>query len=302
MKIPFTDGCACGAIRYECVFEAFVSPAITSKFWFSQGSGRLEVGREVIWEMYDFSVQVNVKAVDHNARIVLEWSAYGAPTPIEWIFTAQPDDTTFVSVTNTGFAGSEAEAAQRALDATEGFAFVLAGAKAFLEHSVQLNLVRDRFRDGLAHDVPEPVVAEDEEFLDAPGSESAARKSTMLLDKPEDWPRAFERRLNAGDLDAVIALYESEARFVSPSGEILVGHDEIRKVLGGLINTKTRLHSRVIKAVTVGDIAHLSTDFEGTTIDDSGKTVAIRSKAIEVLRRQRDGAWKLIVGNPNGRE
>ena len=39
---------------------------------------------------------------------------------------------------------------------------------------------------------------------------------------------------------------------------------------GGLINTKTRLHSRVIKAVTVGDIAHLSTDFEGTTIDDSG--------------------------------
>lgn len=72
------------------VFEAFVSPAITSKFWFSQGSGRLEVGREVIWEMYDFSVQVNVKAVDHNARIVLEWSAYGAPTPIEWIFTAQP--------------------------------------------------------------------------------------------------------------------------------------------------------------------------------------------------------------------
>ena len=124
----------------------------------------------------------------------------------------------------------------------------------------------------------------------------------MLLDKPEDWPRAFERRLNAGDLDAVIALYESEARFVSPSGEILVGHDEIRKVLGGLINTKTRLHSRVIKAVTVGDIAHLSTDFEGTAIDDSGKTVAIRSKAIEVLRRQRDGAWKLIVGNPNGRE
>ena len=91
--------------------------------------------------MYDFAVQVNVKAVEHNARIVLEWSAYGAPTPIEWIFTAQPDDTTFVSVTNRGFPGSEAEAAQRALDATEGFAFVLAGAKAFLEHNLQLNLL-----------------------------------------------------------------------------------------------------------------------------------------------------------------
>jgi hypothetical protein len=51
---------------------------------------------------------------------------------------------------NRGFPGSEAEAMQHALDATEGFAFVLAGAKALLEHNVTLNLVPDRFPDGLA--------------------------------------------------------------------------------------------------------------------------------------------------------
>ena len=33
--------------------------------------------------------------------------------------------------------------------ATEGFSFVLAGAKALLEHGLQLNLVPDRFPDGL---------------------------------------------------------------------------------------------------------------------------------------------------------
>jgi uncharacterized protein YndB with AHSA1/START domain len=27
------------------VFEAFVDPAITSKFWFTKGSGRLETGK-----------------------------------------------------------------------------------------------------------------------------------------------------------------------------------------------------------------------------------------------------------------
>ena len=114
------------------VFEAFVNPAITSKFWFSKSSGRLEAGKQVVWEweMYDFSAQVYVKAVDPNARILVEWSAYGPPTPIEWVFTARPDGTTFVSVTNRGFPGNEVEAAQHALDATEGFAFVLAGAKA----------------------------------------------------------------------------------------------------------------------------------------------------------------------------
>jgi uncharacterized protein YndB with AHSA1/START domain len=133
------------------VFEAFVNPAITSKFWFTKGSGRLEAGKQVRWdwEMYHFSVPVNVKAVEQNARILVEWSAYGAPTPIEWIFKARPDGTTFVSVTNKNFPGSEAEAAQHALDATEGFAFVLAGAKALLEHNIKLNLVPDRFPDGI---------------------------------------------------------------------------------------------------------------------------------------------------------
>jgi ketosteroid isomerase-like protein len=54
----------------------------------------------------------------------------------------------------------------------------------------------------------------------------------MLPDKPEDWPRVFEQHLNAGDLDAVMALYEPEARFVTKSGETLIGRDQIRKVVG----------------------------------------------------------------------
>ena len=71
------------------------------------------------------------------------------PTPVEWIFTPRPDGTTFVSVTNRGFPGDEEETLQNALDSTEGFAFVLAGLKALLEHNIQLNLVPDRFPDGL---------------------------------------------------------------------------------------------------------------------------------------------------------
>ena len=128
---------------------------------------------------------------------------------------------------------------------------------------------------------------------------SRARKLVVASPhKPEDWPRVFEHHLNAGDLEAIMALYEQEARFVARSGETVVGRDAIRKVLATMIDAKTRLHSHVVKAVTVGDIAQLYTDFEGTTDDGSGKTVAIHNKAIEVLRRQPDGAWKLIVGDP----
>ena len=39
----------------------------------------------------------------------------------------------------------------------------------------------------------------------------------------------------------------------------------------------------------LGDIAQLYTDFEGTTLDASGRAVATQHKAIEVLRGQPEG-------------
>jgi uncharacterized protein YndB with AHSA1/START domain len=128
------------------VFEALVNPAITSKFWFTRGSGRLEEGKEVQWEweMYQFSTQVKVKALEDNKRILLEWSGYGT-TLVEWTFSAPSENTTFVSITNTGFSGMGDECVQQAISSTEGFTFVLSGLKAFLEHNVLLNLVADRF-------------------------------------------------------------------------------------------------------------------------------------------------------------
>jgi uncharacterized protein (TIGR02246 family) len=131
---------------------------------------------------------------------------------------------------------------------------------------------------------------------------SSPTMSTISPHRPEDWPRQFVEHFNAGDLDAVMSLYEPEARFVTRSGETLVGRDAIRKVLGGLIEAKTQFQSRVVRTAIVGDIAQLYTDFEGTRVDDAGKTIPVRNKAIEVLRRQSDGSWKLIMGDPNGRE
>ncbi len=82
------------------------------------------------------------------------------------------------------------------------------------------------------------VVAMIEEFLDAPMPEPKARQSTISPHKPEDWPRLFEQHLNAGDLEAVMALYEPESRFVARSGETLVGRGRIREVLASMIGAK----------------------------------------------------------------
>ena len=129
------------------VFEAFINPDITTKFWVTKSSSRLETGKQIRWEweMYNSSTDVYVKAIEPNKRILVEWMAYGGPTTIEWIFTARPDNTTFVSITNSGFQGTEEEIAQQAIGSTEGFTIVLIGLKALLEYNINLNLIADRF-------------------------------------------------------------------------------------------------------------------------------------------------------------
>ena len=134
----------------EEVFEAFVDPAITTKFWFTKSSGRLEPGKKVRWdwEMFGVGTDVVVNVVDAPRRLVIAWGEQGKASTVEWTFTGRPDGTTLVQVENSGFVGSGDELVQQALDSTGGFTLVLANLKALLEHGIALNLIRDRFPNG----------------------------------------------------------------------------------------------------------------------------------------------------------
>jgi hypothetical protein len=68
-------------------------------------------------------------------------------SPVEWLFTARPDGTTLLTISNWGFRGSDDEVVMRALDSQGGFSFLLASVKAHLEHNIALNLVADHYPD-----------------------------------------------------------------------------------------------------------------------------------------------------------
>lgn len=125
------------------VFGAFVNPEVTTKFWFTKSSGKLEIGKTVRWEweMYGVAAEVRVLAMEPPQLILVEWD--DPPTRIEWLFNERPGHTTLVTISNWGFRGTDDEMVGQALDSMGGFSFVLAGLKAWLEHQVRLNLVGD---------------------------------------------------------------------------------------------------------------------------------------------------------------
>ncbi|MEP5611573.1 MAG: SRPBCC family protein [Cyclobacteriaceae bacterium] len=132
------------------VFQAFIDPTVTTKFWFTKSSGKLEVDKTIewTWEMYNHTFQVTAKEIIANEKILLQWGD-DSESQVEWHFKTL-EEGAFITIQSTGFKGSTDELISQIRDATGGFTWVLAGLKAYLEHNIQLNLVADRYPSGLS--------------------------------------------------------------------------------------------------------------------------------------------------------
>lgn len=130
------------------VFEALVNPDITSKFWFTKGSARLETGKSVEWEWGQFGIKatISVTEVKQNKLIRFRWPSGEGESDFRSVdisFEPTSEETTFVRVVESGFDKNDNRLVENIAGQTEGWALVLSGMKAWLEHGINLNLISD---------------------------------------------------------------------------------------------------------------------------------------------------------------
>jgi uncharacterized protein YndB with AHSA1/START domain len=132
----------------DAVFNAMIDPQITTRFWFTKSSGKLEAGKTVKWqwEMYGASADVHVLEIVPNEKIAFEWGA--ANRKVVFTFKTLSDNATYVTARETGYTETGDELLAVIRDSTGGFTTVLDGMKAFLEHGFDLNLIGDKFPTG----------------------------------------------------------------------------------------------------------------------------------------------------------
>lgn len=135
----------------EEVFEALVNPDITSNFWFTKSSGRVEAGKTIEWEWGQFDAKdtVDILEVKKDDFISFQWKVGELKTTIDITFSPKTDGT-FVTVTEKGFwkehPKDEPELVERIgqmLGQNGGWNLVLCAMKAWLEHDLDLNLIAD---------------------------------------------------------------------------------------------------------------------------------------------------------------
>jgi uncharacterized protein (TIGR02246 family) len=117
----------------------------------------------------------------------------------------------------------------------------------------------------------------------------------MAVTEPAAIHAAVEAAFNAGDVDALVALYEPDARMVGPDGSVAAGADAIREVWSGFVALGGRMSLTTRYAVEAGDVALLRNDW---TFTADGFDMA--SQTAEIVRRQADGTWRYVVDHPFG--
>ena len=119
---------------------------------------------------------------------------------------------------------------------------------------------------------------------------------------PGDCDRLFEDYVNAGDVEAVVALYEERGSLVQRDGAVAAGHAAIRGVITRLVAIRTALRNDVVRVIEAGeDLALLYNDWSMSARGRDGNPIQTAGKAIEVVRRQPDGTWRFAIDDPYAR-
>jgi uncharacterized protein (TIGR02246 family) len=99
--------------------------------------------------------------------------------------------------------------------------------------------------------------------------------------------------VNTANVDALLALYEPDARLVNDDGSVITGRENAREMAVGLLSLGGHMDNTTRFVVEAGDIALLSNEWH--FVADDMKLSGITA---EVARRQQDGTWLYIVDNP----
>ena len=98
----------------------------------------------------------------------------------------------------------------------------------------------------------------------------------------------WEAALNAGDIESVAALYESDARLLPPNAETQTGADAVRAIFGGMIDAGLTGKLNSMETQVAGDYAYnvgAYTLMAGDTVVDTGNYM-------ETWHRGDDGQWR----------
>jgi uncharacterized protein YndB with AHSA1/START domain len=121
------------------VFEAVANPVHMTNYFISESTGSMEQGKTLMWKFPEFEEKfpVYIENMEPGRFITFSWDNNGKKYTVEISFLEQKNNSTLVSVSETGGRNDE-EGITWLKQNTAGWANFLACLKAYLEYGINL--------------------------------------------------------------------------------------------------------------------------------------------------------------------
>lgn len=117
---------------------------------------------------------------------------------------------------------------------------------------------------------------------------------------PQEWYDIFVSAIEKGDLEQAASLYDDNAVFQVRPGQMATDAKAIREGLTGFISMKTRLNFENIGTMIADNICLVRAKWNMALTGPDGKPKQMQGESSDVLRRQPDGSWRILLDNPYG--
>jgi ketosteroid isomerase-like protein len=119
-----------------------------------------------------------------------------------------------------------------------------------------------------------------------------------MLRTPQEFMSYFSQCVSRRALDSLMELYEPAAIF-SPAPEVTHrGLSEIRAALAQMLALSPVMETRVVGVHEADNIALVFVEWSLRGTAPDGSVVAQGGKSADVLRRQADGQWRVLIDHP----
>jgi uncharacterized protein (TIGR02246 family) len=119
------------------------------------------------------------------------------------------------------------------------------------------------------------------------------------MKSPREVDETFVKAMNDGDFETAFSVWNEDTVFVLEPGQPEVrGTDNLRAALGEFFKVKPKLKVERLHCIEAGDVALQAVRWHLTGVDAEGAPLEMEHIDCNVLRRQADGTWRVVIDNP----
>jgi uncharacterized protein (TIGR02246 family) len=117
-----------------------------------------------------------------------------------------------------------------------------------------------------------------------------------LPTRAEDAHATLAAAFNTGDVATVLSMYDYEGIIVPEPGKPVSGKENFEDAIKAILSIKGKMEIKTVYCMNAGDVAVGRSEWNIT----DGTEVKVSAKGIELMKRQPDGTWKIVIDHAFG--